>query len=163
MNPKRTPPLLKEAVELLVKHFGIDRVQAALAKSKDSFSKATLLQLPPIPKKSNHKLGPNITDTIERFRQTDEEKFYLLKTFYMNLKDATVLPESQDIRQFAQDIGLKEIAGKSRKDLIPKLMRFLSERATERLRSEINKAANVSEHQRQQGFSILTDKLLGEK
>ena len=70
------------------------------------------------------------------------------------------MPESQDIRHFVQLIGLKEIAGKSRKDMIATLMRFLVEQPTERLQFDIDKAANVSEQQRQRGFSVLTDKLL---
>ncbi len=73
------------------------------------------------------------------------------------------MPESQDIRFFAQIISLKEITGKSRKDMIPTLMRFLLEQSTEQLEDYVKKAINVSEEQRQQGFSVLTDKLLGDK
>ena len=50
--------------------------------------------------------------------------------------------------------------GKSRKDLLPKLIRFLMEQPIERLQVHINSAPTVSEEQRQQGFSVLTDKLL---
>jgi hypothetical protein len=100
---------------------------------------------------------------LEQLRQGDEEKYRLLAGFYTQLKERTVLPESQDIRQFAQIIGLKEICGKSRKDMVPRLMRFLFERPTERLRADIETAPNVSEQQRQKGFSVITDKLLGEK
>jgi hypothetical protein len=73
------------------------------------------------------------------------------------------LPDSQDIRFFAHIIGLKEISGKSRKDMIPKLMRFLFAQSTEQIKKNIERAATVSEQQRQQGFSVLTDKLLGDK
>ena len=96
----------------------------------------------------------------DRIRREDEEKAHTLSEFYMHLKDRKVLPESQDIRHFAQLIGLKQISGKSRKDMIPTLMRFLLEQPTERLQSVIDIAANVSEQQRQQGFSVLTDKLM---
>ncbi len=41
-------------------------------------------------------------------------------------------------------------------------MRFLFERPIERLQVDIETAPNVSEQQRQKGFSIITDKLLGE-
>jgi hypothetical protein len=55
-----------------------------------------------------------------------------------------------------------EIAGKSRKVMIPDLMRFLVEQPIERLQADIKTAASISEQQRQQGFSVLTDKLLGD-
>jgi len=87
----------------------------------------------------------------------------LLSEFLGHLKNREILPESQDIRLFAQLIGLKDIGGKSRRDMIPALMRFLLEQPTERLRIDLQNAANISEQQRQQGFSVLTDKLLGEK
>ncbi|MGA2263519.1 MAG: hypothetical protein ABSH28_19050 [Acidobacteriota bacterium] len=76
------------------------------------------------------------------------------------LKNRQILPESQDIRHFAQIIGLKDIGGKSRKALIPKLMRFLIDQPVERLTIGIESANNISEQQRQMGFSVLTDKLL---
>ena len=62
--------------------------------------------------------------------------------------------------QFAQIIGQKDIDGKSRKDMLPRLMCFLLEKPTERLKVDIEAAANVSEQQRKQGFSVLADKLL---
>lgn len=45
--------------------------------------------------------------------------------------------------------------------MIPKMMRFLMEMPVERLRVSIESASNISERQRQMGFSILTDKLIG--
>jgi hypothetical protein len=89
---------------------------------------------------------------------------YCLKhCFLTELKYTKVLPEAQDIRHFAQVIGIKEINGKSRKEMIPKLMRFLVEQPIERLKVDIETAPNISEQQRQQGFSVLTDKLLSDK
>ena len=97
---------------------------------------------------------------LEQLRQEDQEKYRLLTAFFKRLKDKVVLPESQDIRQFAQIIGQKDIDGKSRKDMLPRLMCFLLEKPTERLKVDIEAAANVSEQQRKQGFSVLADKLL---
>ena len=97
---------------------------------------------------------------LKQLQQEDQEKHRLLTAFFKRLKDKAVLPESQDIHQFAQVIGLKSINGKSRKDMLPRLMRFLLEQPTERLKVDIEAAANVSEQQRKQGFSVLTDKLL---
>ena len=91
---------------------------------------------------------------------TDSTGKHTVEAEFVDLKDRKLLPESQDIRQFAQIIGLKEIGGKSREDLVPKLMRFLIGEPTVRLQRDIQRAAGVSEEQRQQGFSVLADKLL---
>jgi hypothetical protein len=104
-----------------------------------------------------------VVNALELIRQGNPEKHRLLAEFLNDLKDRKVLPESQDVRHFAQIIGLKDISGKSRKDMIPTLMHFLMEQPIERLRIDLQRASNISEHQRQQGFSVLTDKLLGEK
>ena len=85
----------------------------------------------------------------------------MLSEFLDTLKERTILPESQDIRHFAQLIGLKHVTGRSRKDMIPSLMRFLLDQPKERLWTDLRKARNISEQQRQKGFSLLTDKLLG--
>ena len=61
---------------------------------------------------------------LEQLRQEDEEKYRLLAGFYTQFKDKAVLAEAQDIRHFAQLIGLKEISGKSRKEMIPKIDAF---------------------------------------
>jgi hypothetical protein len=106
---------------------------------------------------------PTVADALELIRGSDPEKHRLLSEFLGHLKDRKILPESQDIRYFAHLIGLKDVGGKSRRDMIPRLMRFLLEQPTERLRIDLQSAANISEEQRQQGFSVLTDKLLGEK
>jgi hypothetical protein len=161
MSQKATSSFLEEALGLLVKHFGADRVMAALPQGPENLRKIAEPKAQGL-SKPNRKANPTITVTLEKLRLTNEEKYNLLNTFYLNLKGSTVLPESQDIRQFAQNIGLKEIKGKSRKEMIPKLMRFLSEQSSEQIRTDISQAANVSEQQRKQGYSILTDKLLGE-
>lgn len=163
MSRKSMSSFLEEAVWLLVQYFGVDRVRAALVKVSNGTVEASDGR--PRRRSSNpdHQANPSVIATLEQLRQKDEEKHRLLTDFYTHLKDRKVLPESQDIRHFAQIIGLKEIGGKSRKDMIPSLMRFLLEQPTQRLQVDIETAASVSEQQRQQGFSVLTDKLLGDK
>ncbi len=104
-----------------------------------------------------------VANALELIRESDPEKYRLLSEFLGHLKERKILPESQDIRHFAQLIGLKDIGGRSRRDMIPTLMRFLLEQPTERLQIDLQSATNISEEQRQQGYSVLTDKLLGEK
>ncbi len=138
-------------------------MRAALAKAANGAITASEGQPRSRSSEPKRQASPTVTSMLERLRQEDEEKYRLLTCFYTQFKDKAVLAEAQDIRHFAQLIGLKEISGKSRKDMVPKLMRFLLEQPTDRLQVDIKMAANVSEQQRQKGFSVITDKLLGEK
>ncbi len=163
MSRKSTLSYVDSAVRLLVDHFGVDRVRAALAKVSHGAAATCEGQARRQSRKPDRVANPTVTSTLNQLRHKDEVKHRLLTEFYTHLKHRKVLPESQDIRHFAQLIGLKEIGGKSRKDMIPTLMRFLLELPSGQLRTDLKKADNISEHQRQQGFSVLTDKLLGEK
>lgn len=163
MTRKSRQSFIDESVGLFVKEFGVQRVQAALARASNGTVSVPDGQPRRRSRKPDSQTSPSVTSMLEELLQKDEEKHHLLVGFYTQLKDRTVLPESQDIRLFAQLIGLKEISGKSRKDLIPRLMRFLLEQPKERLQIDIDTAANVSEQQRQKGFSVLTDKLLGDE
>lgn len=161
MTHSSKSPFLEEEISLLVKHFGIKKVQAALAKVVIGGDAET--QKPPHRSASRVQKPArlSITTAMELIRGVDPEKHHLLSEFLGHLKDSKILPDSQDIRHFAQLIGLKDIKGKSRKDMIPTLMRFLLEQPLERLQIDLQRANNISEHQRRQGFSVLTDKLLG--
>jgi len=161
---KREPTVsfLEEAVVLLVQHFGIARVQAALSKVSNCAVETSEGRNHRSLSNASHQASPSITSILKQLRQKDEEKYLRLTNFYTDLKDKKVLLDSQDIRFFAHIIGLKEISGKSRKDMIPKIMRFLFAQSTEQIKDYVERAATVSEQQRQQGFSVLTDKLLGD-
>ena len=162
MSHSSKSSFLEEAIGLLVQHFGVGRVRATLAKISGDDEKP---QKPPCRRMSRDRkpTRPTVANALKQIHRSDPEKHRLLSEFHDHLKDRKILPESQDIRQFAHLVGLKDIAGKSRKDMIPTLMHFLLELPTERLRTDLKKADNISEQQRQQGFSVLTDKLLGEK
>jgi hypothetical protein len=160
MSRKSTSAYLENAVGVLVEHFGIGRVRSALAKVSNGMTAEPESHPRERPNKPGRQVVTSIATLLEELRQKDPEKCHLLTDFYARLRSRSVLPESQDLRHFAQLIGLKEIAGKSRNDMIPKLMRVLLERSNERLRRDIEAAANVSEQQRKQGFSVLTDKIL---
>ena len=94
--------------------------------------------------------------------KNDEEKYDLLASFYDRLRNNEILLELQDIRYFAQIVGIKEITGRSRKEMMPRLMRILMQLPTDRIRAGIESAPSISETHREQGFSILADKLMGE-
>jgi hypothetical protein len=154
--------LLAEELSLLVRHFGIQRVRAALAKVSRSLGDETESVV--TRKNVRHSQRPkrtNGTHALESIREIHPEKYRLLSDFLIHLRDRQILRTSQDIRYFAQLVGLKEISGKSREDMLPKLMRFLMEQPIEKLQIYIESAPNISEQQRQMGFSVLTDKLVG--
>jgi len=177
MSASSKKSLLEDEINLLIKHFGVKRVQNAIAKASwaaeggpQEFARRRV----PSVKRSIESNGNRDfekplesngnrdgTRDIDAIRETYPEKHRVLSDFLLRLKGRQVLPESQDIRLFAQMIGLKEINGKSREDLLPKLIRFLAEQPIEKLRTELGKASNISEKQRQLGFSVLTDKLIG--
>jgi hypothetical protein len=155
--------LLDEQIGLLVRHFGIQRVRAAVAKSSIEGDEEPHAPSHKTVSRDQKPTRPTIVEALESIRESDPEKHRLLSEFLSDLKDRRLLPESQDIRHFAQLVGLKDIRSKSRKEMIPTLMRFFMDQTAERLRIDIRRADNVSEQQRRQGFSVLTDKLLGEK
>jgi hypothetical protein len=163
MTQSSKSQLLEEEIHLLVKHFGAQRVRSAvdrLTSSIETHTKATNGRRPPT---NIRPMQPHVAAKLDSIQGTDPEKHRLLIEFHAALNDHRVLSEPQDIRQFAQIIGLKEIRGRSRKDLIPHLMRFLLESPAAKLRSDLGRASEISERHRQEGFSVLTDKLVGER
>lgn len=161
MSRSSKTAFLEEAIGLLVQHFGVGRVRGALAKISGDDKKP---QKPATRNVSHDRkpARPTVANALKLIQRSDPEKHRLLSEFHDHLKDRKILPESQDMRQFAHLVGLKVMTGKSRKDMIPTLMHFLMELPSERLRSELRRADDISEQQRQQGFSVLTDKLLRE-
>ncbi len=154
--------LLEETLELLVRHFGPDSTRRALSNIVGDTQKVTqITQRTRVVSKP--KMQPSISDALEQIGTVDPVKYHVISEFYLALNEREVLPESQDIRHFAQAVGLKQIGGKSRRDLIPPLMRFLIPIPTDRLRGYVQIAGDISERQRRQGFSVLTDKLLGKR
>ena len=162
MNQKRSSTFLEDAISLLIEHFGVDQVATALTKVSKQY-KTPNKQLNSSSSKIGNKKKKNILSELSQIQEHDKKKHHILNNFYEDLKNKRVLPESQDILQFAQIIGLKEIDGRSRKVLVPKLMRFLLELPMEQLDANLKKAGEISEEDRQKGFSVLTDKLLSGK
>jgi hypothetical protein len=161
MSTASKQSFLVEEIALLVRHFGVKRVQSALAKVATEVEDGPTKPVRNESSRAQRPFRASGLGAIESIRETDPKKHLLLSEFLLRLKNRQVLPESQDIRHFAQKIGLKEISGKSREDMIPKLIRFLVDQPIEKLRGEIEGASEISERQRQMGFSVLTDKLLG--
>jgi hypothetical protein len=154
---------LEEEIGILVRHFGLEAVRAALVKVTLGGIEEAPKPSRGIPPRDQHSFRPTVADMLESIRESDPNKYRLLHEFLGHLRDRTILPESQDIRYFVQLIGLKDIEGKSRREMLPGLLRYLMTLPMERLQAGIQQADSISEQQRQRGFSVLTDKLLGEK
>lgn len=160
MSRKSPSSFLQEELELLVQHFGAERVRNALSKVTSELFQASPAKSRAHVGTARSKAAQSITSQLEECRRKDPSKYDVLRDFYTALKDRRLLPEAQDIRHFAQAVGLKDIRGKSRKDMVPQLMRFLLAQPIEQLKIDVETAAGVSEQQRRQGFSVLADKLL---
>jgi hypothetical protein len=152
---------LNETVGLLIKHFGGDKVRLAVSKALgETPQKTTSPKSRPISGFIEHN-RPTIASALDDLRESQTEKYELLAAFYEKLKRGDVLRESQDIRNFIQFFGVKQIDGKSRKEAIPNLMRLLLSTPIEQLRQRIRMADGISHDERRRGFSVLTDKLVG--
>ena len=162
MSRSLKPTFVEQEVHLLVSHFGERRVRAALAKTLNDTSVESRRPNPKPPRQQNQ-AAPALTNTLDSIRNTEPEKFSMVSGFLGQVRDGTLLPEALDVRHFAQQVGLKEIKGKSRKELVSNVVRFLIQQPIEKLRIHLEKARGISELQRQGGFSVLTDKLLGDR
>ena len=154
---------LSESLRLLVEHFGAKEVRAKLDKIAP---RAQPLAAQIKPSRSNtsqeqerqrHSFQLNLAE----IQKTDPVKFDLLNRFLGRLHSRTILPDAEDIRQFAPVVGLKELRGKGRRELIPPLIECMLRIDLSRLADAIGHAEGISEEKRRQGFSILTDKLVG--
>jgi hypothetical protein len=161
MNQKLSRPFVDAVIQLLIGQFGVTAVREALKRAVPPNEHAEKNGARRIVIAQGDKAGPPINRMLEQLQQADPEKYRLLSSFYTQLKDREILPEPQDIRQFSQLIGLKRISGKSRKALVPKLMRFLLDQPIGSLRKDAEIARGISEQQRRMGFSLITDKLIG--
>src|SRR4051812_22847420 len=102
MSRKSTSMYLEETLGLLVQHFGATQVQSALAKVSNGTCEAVKSQVRARQSTPDQQANASISSELEQFRQKDREKYELLTDFYSRLKERSVLPESQDIRHFAQ-------------------------------------------------------------
>src|SRR5438105_3859219 len=108
MNHSSKSSFLEESITLLTQHFGVERVRSALAKvsiESDEDQQKPTRQSVSRNQKPNR---PTIVNALESIRQGHPEKHRLLAEFLSDLKDRKILPESQDVRHFAQLIGLKD-------------------------------------------------------
>lgn len=151
--------ILEDMLRLLIRNFGADAVAKAAAsllpqrKSRPQEHKVT--------RPRRESAVATTGELLEKIRKGDAAKYRLLSDFYLRLRDNEILKDTQDIRLFATSVGIKEIQGKSRKELVPRLMRLLIVMPFNRLQRPVESADSISETNRERGYSVLTDKLLG--
>lgn len=158
--PRRqsVPPFLRNMVQVLVAQYGEERVLNAVSAAGKGDGKEKAHG-----QSTRRKVGLVGATVLDGLEMSDPAKFVVLREFLVRLNDRTVLPDSQDIRQFASTAGLKAIEGKGRKEMIPNLLRGLVAQPLEVLKDRIALASGISEERRQLGFSVLTDKLMGNR
>ncbi len=105
---------------------------------------------------------PSISRSLAMLKESDANRYELLSRFLIRVNDRDVLPEAQDLRFFADRVGLIELAGKSRKSMVANLMRHLFNRPIDLLKRDLMEAESMNEQQRRRGFSVLTAHLLND-
>jgi len=151
---------LEKVLKTLIDRFNIDSVQNAFDQLKNTSNNE--VSPPQKDKKDKPKRVKrnSVLEIIDSLKESDINKHNTLTDFYKKLKSNMVLREAEDIRYFSHIIGMKEISGKSRNELVSSLIRFLSTINLSELIEMIKKSENISSNQRQSGFGILTDRLL---
>ena len=156
MNKALSDSYLRAQLELLVEHFGAIKVQKMLADVSPAGKRVPTVS----DKRRVHGDVDSVSVILMKIKNADRQLYEVLNEFYGNLKAGKVLPAPQDIFEFSQIAGIKELHGSSRRELVSSLMRFLSNQPIDLLRKNIDRASGISEARRKEGFSVLTDKLL---
>lgn len=159
MNRFSQTKYLEEQLQLLVDQFGCDKVQRVFAKIRPDDND---LKKESPSNNSVKSYRSDLQTLMETLKASDPVRRELLLDFRKKLEERVILPASEDLRWFAQVVGLKELPGKSRRDMIPKLLAFLTTVSNEKLNRAFKLAKGISAEQRSKGFSVLADKLLGD-
>jgi hypothetical protein len=151
---------LEETLSLLIAHFGVDSVRSTFNKLAPPRSPSSNNSSSENEDNQSSTSRPRVDLIIDELKNTDPERAALLDGFRKNLIDRKLLIDTEDLRQFAISIGLKEITGRSRREMITNLMHFMLAVPANILPEYINNSGGISEESRRKGFSILTDKLM---
>jgi hypothetical protein len=152
--------LLEEQVALLLRHFGAAAVRQSVDEALKRDSNAS--SSPFLVAQYRGPTSPSESRGLQAIRESQRAKYELLSKFRSDLIDRKILPESQDILRFAQTIGLKQIRGRTQRDMIPSVVNYLVTLPMKKLRPALENASTISEDIRRQGYTVLTKKLLGD-
>jgi hypothetical protein len=156
------PDILQEMVEVLVRSFGATRVKSAVTEVEREQLRCSLspAQIKPIVNRRSSSRSISVAAIFNQLQRTEPDKHALLSEFYGKLMDGKLLVEAQDVRIFGQAVGIKRFAGRSRRDLISELIRFMVVQSSDSIKESLREVGSISEARRQQGYSVLTEKLL---
>ncbi len=152
---------LAEALMALVRFYGIDRIKQeldAISKQGEQFPAPTNRQ-DRIDTARSPKPKP-LPKVVIEISEREPEKGKLLENFFQKIISAILLPEAEDVRRFADLVGIKKLKGKSRNELITKLANELVPLDMRSLENLLPQADGISSAQRREGYSILTDTLM---
>jgi hypothetical protein len=156
----RQEEFLRESLLLLVRLCGLDAVRSALSALDDQAAQidATAGAAKQVP-------SPTVPRTwvpraVATLQETEPDKYAVLRAFFSTVESGELLPESEDVRRFAESLGLKQVHGTKRRELIAKLADPMVLLTVERIRELVDQAKKISAQERNKGYSILTDKLL---
>lgn len=149
--------LLRDAVELLVTHFGVEQVLLAMNEVYPEVGASIKVDQA----RTRRTTRPNtLQELLTQTRLNDPERYRILVDFRKDLHSREVLPEAEDIRHYVQLIGVKEVSGKSRKDMVRSLIRSLIDVPIDLLKQSIDMSRDINLKTREKGYSDLVDKLL---
>jgi len=145
---------LDVTLRALVAFFGIEAVTRAMA---DIEGKVTEPRRP----RSDPPARITLPRAVAELAKSDPRRFDLLRPFFEKIMSGELLPQSEDIRRFAEHLRVKELLpGRSRRDLVVKLTGPLVAMPLNELPALLKEADSIFEEQRRKGYSLLTDRLL---
>ncbi len=155
MKPSLREIYLRDALAALVRFYGFHAVTDALTALETPSSKSKNVRAV---KTKRDESG--IPRAILALHEMDPPRYDLLRSFFASVQLGEVLVEAEDVRIFAEIAGLKELRGRSRRDLVPRLAEYLATLPVEELSSILAKASGVSSRERNQGFATITDRMM---
>ena len=164
MNDQQELKLLTDLIKLMTK-YGPDSFDALSKKlASPEFTKNLSNILINISKNKDYiqmkkrntqsKGMRNIPKALIVSKDKDHEKYELLSKFYNRLVAGEVLPSLREIKDFASNLGLKEIREKSRQKSVNILINLLAELPNEQIKLKISSLPKYSGSDRSlQGWS----------
>ena len=146
---------LDRMIALLVESFGEQAVRQAIANSAQLRAGRRRQD-----RKSTKPVnGKRKTAKSETLLSTHDDLPEMVK-FLTDIEHGSILSDVADIRRLAAFAGVKRLAGRSRRDMLRSLLRFLDSLSGEKLLSILHEAEVISATHRNDGLALLTSKIL---
>lgn len=144
---------VKQALRALVAFVGLDAVKTALADIEGAAARSTT-------RRSDRPAAVPLPKAIVDLQQNDPERFAILRPFFERIGAGELLRQSEDVRRFAEELGVKQLSSKRRRDLVAQITPTLATFPIHELAALLHRAESISEEERVQGYSVLTDRIL---